>query len=72
MLWDPEATRALYANPQDGVPVGRTVALLPILGQRSLLLLEGRDHLARRRLMLAPFYGAHARVRVDGRRRRRA
>jgi cytochrome P450 len=62
MLWDPEAIRALYGNPEHGLPVGRTVALLPILGQRSLLLLEGRDRLARRRLMLAPFYGARTRA----------
>jgi cytochrome P450 family 135 len=31
--------------------------LLPIMGPRSVLLLEGADHLARRRVMLPPFHG---------------
>jgi len=62
MLSDPEAIRVLYGDPQHGLPVGRTLALLPIVGARSLLLLEGRDHLARRRLMLPPFHGARMRA----------
>jgi len=62
MLSDPEAIRALYANPEHGLPAGRTLALVPILGPRSLLLLEGREHLARRRLMLPPFHGARMRA----------
>ena len=62
MLSDPEAIRALYANSEHGLPPGRTLALRPILGARSLLLLEGRDHLARRRLMLPPFHGARMRA----------
>jgi cytochrome P450 len=62
MLSDPDAIRALYANPAHGLPPGRTIALLPILGPRSLLLLEGRDHLARRKLMLPPFHGARMRA----------
>jgi cytochrome P450 len=62
MVSDPEAIRALYAEPAHGLPPGRTFALLPVLGPRSLLLLEGRDHLARRRLMLPPFHGARMRA----------
>jgi cytochrome P450 len=62
MLSDPEAIRALYGNAEHGLPPGRTLALLPILGPGSLLLLEGRDHLARRRLMLPPFHGARMRA----------
>ncbi|MEA2131870.1 MAG: cytochrome family [Solirubrobacteraceae bacterium] len=62
MLSDPEVIRELYANPEHGLPPGRTLALLPILGPRSLLLLEGREHLARRRLMLPPFHGARMRA----------
>ena len=62
MLSDPEAIRALYANSEHGLPPGRTLALRPILGARSLLLLEGRDHLARRRLMLPPFHGERMRA----------
>jgi cytochrome P450 len=29
MLSDPEAIRALYSNPEHGLPAGRTIALLP-------------------------------------------
>ena len=62
MLSDPEAIRALYTNPEHGLPPGRTVALQPIMGSRSVLLLEGREHLARRRLMLPPFHGERMRT----------
>src|SRR5262245_19385026 len=62
MLSDPEAIRALYANRAHGLPPARTIALQPILGPRSLLLLEGADHLARRRLMLPPFHGERMRA----------
>jgi cytochrome P450 len=62
MLADPDAIRALYGNAEHTLPPGRTLALLPILGPRSLLLLEGRDHLARRRVMLPPFHGARMRA----------
>jgi cytochrome P450 len=62
MLTDPEAIRALYSNPEHGLPPGRTFALQPILGSRSLLLLEGREHMARRKLMLPPFHGARMRA----------
>src|SRR5580658_10859379 len=32
--------------------------LLPILGEHSLLLLDGAEHMAQRKLMLPPFHGA--------------
>jgi cytochrome P450 len=62
MLSDPEAIRALYGNAEHGLPPGRTIALLPILGPRSLLLLEGGDHMARRKVMLPPFHGKRMRA----------
>ena len=65
MLSDPDAIRALYGNAEHGLPAGRTIALLPILGPRSLLLLEASEHLARRRLMLPPFHGARMRAYED-------
>src|SRR4051812_10389387 len=65
MLSDPEAIRALYTVPGHTLPPGRSVALQPILGARSLLLLEGREHLARRKLMLPPFHGARMRAYED-------
>jgi cytochrome P450 len=62
MLSDPEAIRALYSEREHGLPPGRTVALLPVVGPRSVLLLEGREHLARRKLMLPPFHGERMRA----------
>ncbi len=61
ILSDPQAIRALYTEPSNGLPPGRTVSLLPILGADSVLLLERREHLARRRLMLPPFHGERMR-----------
>jgi cytochrome P450 len=62
MLSDPGAIRALYADPQHGLPPGRTLALRPIMGARSVLLLEGAAHLERRRVMLPPFHGERMRA----------
>jgi cytochrome P450 len=62
MLSDPETIRVLYTDPEHTLPPGRTLALRPIMGPRSVLLLEGREHLARRRLMLPPFHGQRMRA----------
>src|SRR5919112_5602457 len=62
MVSDPDAIRALYTVPEHRLPPGRTLALRPIVGARSLLLLEGREHLARRKLMLPPFHGERMRA----------
>ncbi len=61
LISDPAAIRALYTNPEHGLPPGRTLSLLPILGADSVLLLEGSEHLARRKLMLPPFHGERMR-----------
>jgi cytochrome P450 len=62
MVSHPAAVGALYAERAHGLPPGRSVALLPIVGPRSVLLLEGAEHLARRRLMLPPFHGERMRL----------
>jgi cytochrome P450 len=62
MLSDPEAIRALYAERTHGLPPGRTTTLRPLVGPRSLLLLEGVDHLSRRKAMLPPFHGDRMRA----------
>ena len=74
MLSDPAAIKALYTEREHGLPPGRNVFLEPILGSRSLLLLEGADHLAHRKLMLPAFHGERMRSYepiVAGDRRRR-
>jgi cytochrome P450 len=61
MISDPAAVKALYTERGHGLPPGRNVFLEPILGSRSLLLLEGADHLAHRKLMLPAFHGERMR-----------
>ncbi len=60
---DPQSIKRLFAQDRDNrLPEGRTVLLEPVLGRRSLLLLEGDDHLRSRRLMLPPFHGERMRA----------
>jgi cytochrome P450 len=61
MISDPKAIKALYTEREHGLPPGRDIILKPILGARSLLLLEGADHLAHRKLMLPAFHGERMR-----------
>jgi cytochrome P450 len=61
IISDPEAIRTLYSSQEHGLPRGRTITLLPVLGPNSVLLLEGAEHLARRKLMLPPFHGERMR-----------
>jgi len=61
MISDPAAIKALFSEREHGLPPGREAILEPILGSRSLLLLEGADHLAHRKLMLPPFHGERMR-----------
>ena len=61
LISDPAAIKALYMERENGLPPGRDIILKPILGSRSVLLLEGADHLARRKLMLPPFHGERMR-----------
>jgi cytochrome P450 family 135 len=65
MLSDPAAIQALYTNSKHGLPPGRTIALQPVMGARSVLLLEGADHLARRKVMLPPFHGERMQAYED-------
>jgi cytochrome P450 family 135 len=61
MISNPAAIKALYTERSHGLPPGREVFLEPVLGSRSLLLLEGADHLAHRKLMLPAFHGERMR-----------
>ncbi|MBA3867059.1 MAG: cytochrome P450 [Solirubrobacterales bacterium] len=61
LISDPVAIKALYMERSHGLPPGRNLILEPILGSRSVLLLEGKEHLARRKLMLPPFHGERMR-----------
>jgi cytochrome P450 len=62
-LSDPVAIKQLFgADRENTLPPGRTFALEPIMGPRSVLLLEGDEHLRRRRLMLPAFHGERMRA----------
>ena len=65
MVSDPAAVRALYSERENGLPPGRTFALRPLVGGRSILLQEGAEHLQRRRLMLPAFHGERIRAYED-------
>jgi cytochrome P450 len=62
LVSDPAVVRAIYSNPANGMPPGRNIVLEPVMGSRSILLLEGADHMSRRKLMLPPFHGEHMRA----------
>jgi cytochrome P450 family 135 len=58
MLFEPAAVKQLFQGSGDQLHAGEANALLgPILGQRSVLLLDGAEHLRHRRLLLPPFHG---------------
>ena len=62
-ITDPPSLKALFsADRVNTIAAGRNVILAPLLGDRSLLLLEGAEHLERRRLMLPLFHGKRMRA----------
>jgi cytochrome P450 family 135 len=61
LISDPEAIKAIYRERAHGLPPGRDIVLKPILGEKSLLLQQGAEHLSRRKLMLPPFHGERMR-----------
>ena len=61
MISDPAAIKALYMERAHGLPPGREVVLTPIVGPHSVLVTEGADHLAHRKLMLPAFHGERMR-----------
>jgi cytochrome P450 family 135 len=58
MLSNPEDVKAVFTGDPHLLHAGEANRiLLPILGEHSLLLLDGSEHMAQRKLMLAPFHG---------------
>ncbi len=55
---DPEAVKTIFTGDPEQLHAGKNNAILqPLLGDRSVLLLDGREHLRQRRLLLPPFHG---------------
>jgi len=62
MVFDPALVKELFQGSNDQLHAGEANALLgPVLGERSVLLLDGAEHLRHRRLMLPAFHGAQIR-----------
>ena len=58
MVFDPDLVKQVFRAPPEQLRAGEANALLgPVLGDRSLLLLDGSEHLRQRRLMLPAFHG---------------
>jgi cytochrome P450 len=56
-LCDPADVKRVFTAPAESLGVAlQNPLLLPVLGARSLMLLEEPDHMDRRRLMLPPFH----------------
>jgi len=58
MVFDPALVKQVFQGSAGQLHAGEANALLgPILGERSVLLLDGAEHLRHRRLLLPPFHG---------------
>jgi cytochrome P450 len=63
MLSDPDDVREVFTGDPRLLHAGAAnEVLLPLLGHRSVLLLDGEQHLAQRKLMLPPFHGERMRA----------
>jgi cytochrome P450 len=60
---DPPSLKQLFAaDRRNTIAPGRNAVLEPVMGPSSVLLLEGDDHMRRRRLMLPSFHGERMRA----------
>jgi cytochrome P450 len=59
---DADSIKRLFAADKvNTIAPGRALILEPLLGAKSVLLLEGDEHMRRRKLMLPPFHGERMR-----------
>jgi cytochrome P450 len=63
MVFDPELVKQVFRGKPDQLRAGEANAVLsPVVGEHSLLLLDGARHLRERKLLLAPFHGERMRA----------
>jgi cytochrome P450 len=66
MVFEPDLVKKVMQAPPDHLRAGEANALLgQILGERSLLVLDGAEHLRQRKLMLPPFHGKRLKAYED-------
>jgi cytochrome P450 family 135 len=57
-VFDPALTKQVFQGPHEQLRAGEANSLLaPLLGQRSVIVLDGAEHMRHRRLVLPPFHG---------------
>ncbi len=55
---DPEAIKEIFTGDPEKLPAGETRAILkPLVGQHSVLVLDGAQHAQQRKLLMPPFHG---------------
>jgi cytochrome P450 family 110 len=55
---DPEAIKEIFTGDPEKLPAGETRAILkPLVGQHSVLVLDGAPHAQHRKLLMPPFHG---------------
>jgi cytochrome P450 len=63
MVFDPDSVKQLFRGSPEQLRAGEANAPLgPVLGERSVLLLDGAEHIRQRRLMLPSFHGERMRA----------
>jgi cytochrome P450 len=63
MVFEPELIKQVFRGPPEQLRAGEANAVLgPVLGDRSVLLLDGSEHLRQRKLLLPPFHGQRMRA----------
>jgi cytochrome P450 len=63
VLAHPDAVTEVFSHGPDDLNSGEPLQVLrPVIGTRNLLLLDGNEHLHRRRIMLPPFHGDRMRA----------
>ncbi|HLN07218.1 MAG TPA: cytochrome P450 [Acidimicrobiales bacterium] len=66
MIFEPEMVKQVFRGPPEQLRAGEANAVLrPVVGDRSVLLLDGADHLRQRKLMLSPFHGERMRAYAE-------
>ena len=63
---NPDALRALFTGDQSDLLAGEANSFMtPVLGPSSVLVLDGREHMRQRKLLLPPFHGERMREYED-------